>query len=70
MYRAHDTKLCRDVALKALPEAFARDHDRMARFEREARVLASLNHSNIAPLAEIEQAWPRTERSRRLVIIP
>jgi DNA-binding winged helix-turn-helix (wHTH) protein len=47
VYRAHDTKLGRDVALKLLPEEFAGDADRMARLEREAQVLASLNHPNI-----------------------
>jgi len=47
VYRARDTKLKRDVALKVLPEAFARDPERMARFQREAEVLASLNHPNI-----------------------
>ena len=44
VYRARDTKLDRDVALKVLPEAFTADPDRLARFEREAKVLASLNH--------------------------
>ncbi len=46
--QARDTKLDRDVALKVLPEAFTSDPDRLARFEREAKVLASLNHPNIA----------------------
>jgi serine/threonine protein kinase len=50
VYRARDTKLGRDVALKVLPTAFAHDADRMARFEREAQVPASLNHSNIAAI--------------------
>ncbi len=44
VYQASDTKLDRDVALKVLPEAFTADPDRLARFEREAKVLASLNH--------------------------
>ena len=44
VYKAHDTKLDRDVAIKVLPEALARDPERLARFEREAKVLASLNH--------------------------
>ncbi len=44
VYQARDTKLDRDVALKVLPEAFTSDPDRLARFEREAKVLASLNH--------------------------
>ena len=48
VYRARDTRLNRDVALKVLPELFARDPDRLARFTREAQVLASLNHPNIA----------------------
>ncbi|MGD1098183.1 MAG: serine/threonine-protein kinase [Bryobacteraceae bacterium] len=48
VYRAHDPKLKRDVALKVLPDAFANDPERLARFAREAQVLASLNHTNIA----------------------
>ncbi len=47
VYQATDTKLDRDVALKVLPEAFTQEPDRLARFEREAKVLASLNHPNI-----------------------
>src|SRR6516165_10542301 len=54
VYRARDTKLKRDVALKVLPEAFARDPGRMARFQREAEVLASLNHPNIAHIYGVE----------------
>lgn len=54
VYRAKDTKLKRDVALKVLPEAFARDAERMGRFQREAEVLASLNHSNIAAIYGVE----------------
>ncbi|MGO9255908.1 MAG: protein kinase domain-containing protein [Bryobacteraceae bacterium] len=55
VYRATDTKLNRDVAIKILPPAFAEDPGRMARFEREAQVLASLNHPNIAAIYGIEQ---------------
>jgi eukaryotic-like serine/threonine-protein kinase len=54
VYRARDAKLGRDVAIKVLPEAFARDADRMARFQREAKVLASLNHPNIATIHGLE----------------
>ena len=56
VYRARDTKLDRDVALKVLPDAFTADPDRLARFEREARVLASLNHPNIG---HIYGGWRR-----------
>src|SRR6267378_3080215 len=54
VYRARDTKLGRDIALKVLPESLARDPERMARFEREAHVLASLNHPNIATVYGFE----------------
>ena len=56
VYHATDTKLNRQVALKILPEAFATDPDRLARFQREAQVLASLNHPNIAAIYGIEEA--------------
>ena len=54
--RARDTKVDRDVALKVLPEAFTQDPDRLARFEREAKVLASLNHPNIGSIYVLEEA--------------
>ena len=50
VYRARDQKLGREVAIKVLPEEFSQDKDRLARFEREARLLASVNHPNIATL--------------------
>jgi serine/threonine protein kinase len=56
VYRARDAKLQRDVALKMLPEPFASDPDRVARFEREARTLASLKHPNIAHIYGFEQS--------------
>ena len=55
VYRAHDTKLSRDVALKTLPSEFARDRERVARFRREARMLASLNHPHIAAIYGLEE---------------
>src|SRR3989442_5408836 len=55
VYRATDTKLGREVAIKILPESFAHDRDRMARFAREAQVLASLNHPNIAAIYGVEE---------------
>src|SRR5262245_61499171 len=64
VYRAHDTRLKRDVAIKTLPEEFLLDPDRIARFQREAEVLASLNHPNIAGIYEIDEF----EDSRFLVL--
>src|SRR5205814_9554488 len=55
VYRARDTKLGREVAIKILPRGVASDGDRLARFEREARVLASLNHPNIAGIYGVEE---------------
>lgn len=62
--RARDTRLDRDVALKVLPDAFSADPDRLARFEREAKVLASLNHSNIGGIYGLEEQ----DGSRALVL--
>src|ERR1700680_4830584 len=56
VYQAHDTKLGRDVAIKVLREAFAHDADRLSRFQREAKMLASLNHPNIATIHGLEQS--------------
>ena len=56
VYRARDTKLERDVAIKVLPEDFATDQDRLARFEREAKLLASLTHANIAAIYGLEDS--------------
>src|SRR5262249_10430162 len=55
VYRARDTKLNRDVALKILPDAFVSDPDRLARFTREAQTLAALNHTNIAHIHGLEE---------------
>ena len=64
VYRAHDTKLNCDVALKVLPEVFAADSERLARFHREAQLLASLNHPNIAAIYGLEE----TNAVRALVL--
>jgi eukaryotic-like serine/threonine-protein kinase len=57
VYRGRDTKLDRDVAVKVLPEAFATDPERIARFQREAKTLAALNHPRIAQIYGIEERW-------------
>jgi Tol biopolymer transport system component len=67
VYKAHDTKLRRDVAIKVLPESFARDADRLARFRREAQLLASLNHPNIATIYNIEDSNDTTYLVMELV---
>src|SRR5947208_3369125 len=59
VYQATDSKLGRSVAIKLLPDAFTHDQDRAARFEREARVLASLNHPNIAAIYGVEESGGR-----------
>ncbi len=64
VWQARDTTLDRDVALKVLPDAFTQDPDRLARFEREAKVLASLNHPNIGSIYGLEEAG----RIRALVL--
>ena len=56
VYQAHDTKLGRDVAIKVLPEAFAHDPDRLSRFQREAKMLAALNHPTIATIYGLEES--------------
>src|SRR5262249_35067794 len=69
VYRARDPKLGRDVAIKILPAAFARDPGRLARFEREARALASLNHPSIAQIHGLEEApGPLSGCSRAIVM--
>src|ERR1700693_2572221 len=64
VYRARDTKLERDVAIKVLPQALAQDPERLARFEREAKVLAALNHPNIA------QIYGREQRALVMELVP
>jgi eukaryotic-like serine/threonine-protein kinase len=62
VYRAQDTKLGRDVAIKVLPEAFAHDAERLSRFQCEAKMLASLNHPNIATIHGRRRPIPKPER--------
>src|SRR5436190_11893799 len=64
VYRARDAKLGRDVAIKILPKVFTADPDRLARFEREARMLAALNHPHIGAIYGVEEA----EGTRALVL--
>jgi len=68
VYRARDTELGRDVALKILPDVFAHDRERLARFEREARTLASLNHPNIAAIYGVAQQTAGEGGPRALVM--
>ena len=67
VYRAHDAKLARDVAIKILPQTFAADTDRVARFQREARILASLNHPNIGHIYGLEESEAATALILELV---
>ena len=67
VYRARDTKLGRDVALKILPDSFVDDPDRVARFRHEAQVLASLNHPHIAAIYGLEEASPSTSSGQAAV---
>src|SRR5262245_32468147 len=69
VYRARDTKLGRDVAIKILPAAFAGDPDRLARFEREARTLAVLNHPAIAQIYGLEDANAVSPGSTRAIVM-
>ena len=66
VYRARDTRLGRDVAIKVLPPAFANDADRLARFEREARMLASLDHPHIGTIHGVEESDPSTSSGQRV----
>ena len=67
VFRATDTKLKRQVAIKVLPESFATDEDRLARFQREAEILAALNHPNIAQIYGLERSGDTTALVMELV---
>ena len=67
VYRARDTKLGREVALKILPAAFEADPDRVSRFAREARLLAAINHPNIATIHGVEEGAGATALVMELV---
>ncbi len=70
VYRAEDTNLSRDVAIKVLPEQFTQDPQRLARFEREAKLLASLNHPNIAAIHSFEHTDAGQSRKTSFVKPP
>src|SRR6516162_6564779 len=70
VYRARDSRLNRDVAIKVLPTDVAADHDRLARFEREAQVLASLNHPNIAQIHGVDDSSGTPALVMELVEVP
>ena len=67
VYRAEDTNLLRQVAVKVLPDEFAHDAERLARFEREAKLLASLNHPNIATIYGLEVSFPKIRSRLKLL---
>src|ERR1700674_3408312 len=67
VYKARDTKLDRDVAIKILPDAFVSDPERVARFQREAKTLASLNHPNIGGIYGLEESGGTTALVMELV---
>src|SRR6185503_6984972 len=69
VYRARDTSLGRDVAIKVLPDAFAGDPERLARFEREAQLLASLNHQNIGTIYGIHDGPAEIGRRSRALVL-
>src|SRR3989442_2963790 len=69
VYRAHDTRLGRDVAIKILPHGFSADPNRQARFEREARVLAALNHPNIGAVYGFEEDVTESGETVRGIIL-
>jgi len=69
VYRARDTRLERDVAIKVLPEELAKDPERLARFEREARLLASVDHPNIASIHALEREPTETEADFSFLVL-
>src|SRR5436190_1997546 len=69
VYRAHDTRLGRDVAIKMLPAVFMRDPARLARFEREARVLASLNHPHVGAIYGVEETGTPADAPARALVL-